>query len=124
MNTRSIRFRLISWYAGLLVVIFIILGSAGYWGLAFYLERTAKENLLKRARLIASTVQADIDRHGEAYVIADIDRHYAPEINGRFLRITRSDGSILYASGLPQDGRFDPLQVAPLSFSNRAESAL
>lgn len=114
MNSRSIRFKLIIWYGGLIAILFVVLGLGGYFGLKFYLERITKESLAKRARLIASTVQADMDRYGEASIVTDLSKYYDPEKNGRFLRITNDEGKILYTSGLPKNGIFDPLQVKPL----------
>ena len=72
MNSQSIRFKLISWYAGLLVVLFVFLGTSCYIGLKYYLKRTIRETLTKRARLIAVTLQANFDRFGETYVIDDL----------------------------------------------------
>ncbi len=34
-----------------------------------------------------------------------------PEINDRFIRITRADGTLVYISGAPTDGSFDPAEV-------------
>jgi len=110
VNTRSIRFQLITWYAGLLVIVFLVLGIAGYFGLRHYLRVTVEETLTKRAHQIVSTLGADVGKN-DTFIIEDIETHYAPEINDRFLRITRGDGSILYTSGEPRDGSFDPSQL-------------
>ncbi|MEW6738007.1 MAG: ATP-binding protein, partial [Acidobacteriota bacterium] len=114
MNIRSIRFKLISWYAGLLIMLFLSLGICGYLGLKYYLTQISKQVLAKRANLVAWTLLADIDKHGEGYVLDIVSKHYAPEISDRFLRITRADGSLLYTSGLPKDGSFDPSQLPVL----------
>jgi heavy metal sensor kinase len=117
MNANSIRFRLISWYAGLLAIIFMTLGLSGYFGLKHYLNQTLINTLKKRAQQIGGTLLADINDQNEDYLVEDINRHYAPEINDRFLRITRDDGSLLYASGLPKDGSFDPTHLPILNYS-------
>ena len=44
---------------------------------------------------------------------------YEPEINDRFIRITRADGTVIYASGPPDDGSFDPAEVPALAPSRR-----
>ncbi|HZO24132.1 MAG TPA: ATP-binding protein, partial [Steroidobacteraceae bacterium] len=36
-----------------------------------------------------------------------------PEANDRFMRITRTDGRVVYASGRPQDNTFDPARIPP-----------
>lgn len=108
MNTRSIRFRLTVWYAGLLVALLALFGVSVYFGLARYLEWSLKDSLAKQAQQIAVSHLADVGLTGEAYVIGEIKEHYAPEINSRFVRVTRGDGSLMYVSGVPQDGSFDP----------------
>jgi heavy metal sensor kinase len=42
---------------------------------------------------------------------------YAPEANERFIRITRGDGHVVYASGPPHDGSFDPRKESSLKGS-------
>ncbi|MBA3439730.1 MAG: heavy metal sensor histidine kinase [Pyrinomonadaceae bacterium] len=108
MNTRSIRFRLTVWYAGLLAALLTLFGASVYFGLGRYLEWSLKDSLAKQAQHMTSTHLADVGLTGESYVVEEIREHYAPEINSRFVRITRSDGSVMYVSGVPQDGSFDP----------------
>ncbi len=113
MNTRSIRFRLTVWYAGLLAALLALFGVSVYFGLARYLEWSLKDSLAKQAQQIALSHLADVGITGEDYVIGEIREHYAPEINSRFVRVTRSDGSLMYVSGVPQDGSFDPTGLLP-----------
>ncbi|MCA1628070.1 MAG: heavy metal sensor histidine kinase, partial [Acidobacteria bacterium] len=108
MNTRSIRFRLTVWYAGLLAALLALFGVSVYFGLARYLEWSLKDSLTKQAQQIAVSHLADVGLTGEDYVIGEIREHYAPEINSRFVRVTRADGSLMYVSSIPQDGSFDP----------------
>jgi heavy metal sensor kinase len=112
MNTGSIRFRLTVWYAGLLAGMLVLFGASVYVGLGHYLKRTLTDSLTKEARQVGETLLVNISLSGEAYVIDEIKEHLAPEINGVFVRVTRSDGSTLYTSGLPRNGSFDPANVA------------
>ena len=57
---------------------------------------------------------ANIKLPGEEFVGHEINALYATETNGRFIRITRADGRVLYASGPPKDGSFDPTLVPAL----------
>ena len=50
-----------------------------------------------------------------------VENLYSPEANDRFIRITRADGALVYASGAPQDARFDPAQVPPLAAGDAVE---
>src|SRR5882724_11902287 len=98
MNARSIRFRLIVWYAGLLVGVFILMGSLMYTGLKLYLEQSLSRAQVRRARQIADTLLANIDQTGRAHVVNEINSWFAPETNDRFIRITDDSSAPLYVS--------------------------
>jgi len=121
MNTRSIRFRLVTWYAGLLTGIFLLLCALLYLNLRHFLENDQRESQARRARQIAQTLLAHAGQTGEAYVAREVKDWFEPEINGRFIRITRADGGLLYLSGTPNDGSFNPQQVPPLTPSAQPE---
>jgi heavy metal sensor kinase len=108
MNTRSIRFRLTVWYAGLLAGLLVLFGASVYIGLGHYLKRTLTDSLARDARQIGEALLVNISLSGEAYVVDEINEHLAPEKKGLFVRVTRADGSTLYTSGLPRDDSFDP----------------
>lgn len=113
MNTRSIRFRLVVWYAGLLIAVFILLGTLMYGALKLYLEQSLSRAQGRRAQQIADTLLANIGKTGEAYVVNEINAWFAPETNDRFIRITRGDGNVLYLSQSPRDMSFDAGHVPP-----------
>ena len=108
MNIRSIRFRLTVWYAGLLVGLLVLFGVSIYIGLGHYLRSTLAGSLTKEALQIGETLLVNVNLSGEPYVVDEIKEHFAPEINGLYVRVTKSDGSTLYESGSPKDGSFDP----------------
>ncbi|MGD1084745.1 MAG: ATP-binding protein [Verrucomicrobiota bacterium] len=112
MNPRSIRFRLIIWYAGLLTAVFLLFGVALYQVLRGYLERNLAETLLRRSDQIAVSLLSDLDKTGERYVADEIQSRYAPEKYDRFIRVTKPDGRVLYASG--PAASFDPTGLRPL----------
>lgn len=112
MNARSISFRLVVWYTSLLTGIFVLLGVLFYFGLHHFVENDVRENQIRRARQISDTLLAHIQQTGDAYVADQIKTLYAPEINGRYIRVTRADGRVIYVSGMPVDGSFDPTEVA------------
>ncbi len=115
MNTRSIRFRLTVWYAGLMAGLLLLFGASTYLGLRQYLNWSLKESLRNQARQIGENFLIDVRTSGENYVISEINEHYAPELNNRYVRVTRADGSVLYASGKPKEGGFDPSSLAILN---------
>jgi heavy metal sensor kinase len=121
VTTRSIRFRLIAWYAGLLTGVFVLLGVLMYFDLRFFLESNLRDTQARRARQIADTLVARVHQSGEGYVAAEIKDLYEPEVNDRFIRVTRADGSIVYVSGIPNDQSFDPTHLPALVSSSRKE---
>jgi heavy metal sensor kinase len=113
MNTRSLSFRLVAWYAGVLLSVFVLLGALTFLFLRHYLEANLLDIQSRRARQIADTLVARASRTDEDALRSQIESLYSPEVNDRFIRITRADGAAVYASGMPQDSRFDPTQVPP-----------
>jgi heavy metal sensor kinase len=113
MNTRSIRFRLVAWYAGLLVVVFLVLGGLMYAGLKLYLEQSLRTAQIRRAQQIADTLLAKIAETGQAHVVNEINSWFAPETNDRFIRITDGSATPLYVSSSPRGGSFDANRVPP-----------
>ncbi len=113
MNPRSLRFRLVSWYALWLGAVFAVAGVLLYLGLRHYLELNLAATETRRAERIALLVMRVVaapDPNLAAAVTAD----FAPEASGRFVRIARMDGTVLYASGRPLDHSFDPAHISPL----------
>jgi len=123
MNTRSLSFRLVAWYAGLLTMIFVLLGALSVAAVRHYLEANLLQDQARRARQIANTLLADVARSGEGFVAAEVEKLYVPAASDRFIRITRGDGRVLYVSGEPRDGSFTPALIAPASLTRNGESS-
>ncbi|MDB6089815.1 MAG: Integral rane sensor signal transduction histidine kinase [Gammaproteobacteria bacterium] len=117
MNTRSLSFRLVTWYAGLLTIVFVLLGALTIIFLRHYLEANLLDIQARRAQQIADTLLTAASRTGDAVVAGEIEDLYSPEVNDRFIRITRADGHVVYASGKPKDAGFDPSRVPPPSLT-------
>ncbi len=115
MNSRSLSFRLVTWYAGVLTVVFVLLGALTFFSLRHYLEANVLENQARRAQQIAATLIAHGNRMSESGIGAEVENLYSPESNDRFIRITRADGTVVYASGAPRGEGFDPAQVPALA---------
>jgi heavy metal sensor kinase len=121
MNSRSLRFRLVAWYAGLLTAVFILFGLAMFQVLRQYLERSLADSLRRRSEQIAGSLLANAGKTGENYVVEEIKARYAPENSDRFIRVSRAGGGVLYASG--RAASFDPagLPVPPPADATRKE---
>jgi heavy metal sensor kinase len=121
MNPRSISFRLVAWYAGLLAIIFALLCALLYLDLRHFLENQLRESQARRARQIANTLLAHVKQTSEAFVVNQTVDWYDPEINDCFIRITRGDGTVIYTSGAPKDGSFNPAEVPTLAPSSKTD---
>lgn len=123
MNIRSISFRLVAWHAGLLAGIFILLCALLYINLRIFLEHDMSQAQLRRAHQIANTLLVHVSETGEAYAAAQTKDWFEPEINDRFIRITRNDGIVVYMSGAPKDNSFDPADVPVFPHSTKVETS-
>lgn len=121
MNTRSLKFQLIAWYAALLVSGFVLLGAASYLVLRSSLTGALADSLWRRARQIAQLLLEKSQQSGGAG--QEVENRYAPGLNDRFARITRSDGLVLYLSHPPKDQSFDPASLPPAAWPAPAESS-
>ena len=113
MNTRSIGFRLRLLYAGLLFVVGLAFAAYSYFSLSDYLSWDLGQLMSHRATQIADRLVSEIEQNGDDFVRNEIEARYAPELNDRFVRITRDNGSVVYTSGLPNDHSFDPSKIRP-----------
>jgi heavy metal sensor kinase len=123
MNVRSLRFQLVAWYAGLLTGSFALIGVATYLVLQSSLVGALEESQFRRASQIGNWLLEEVLRHGEANLGEEVEVRYAPALNDRFVRLTASDGRLLYRSGAPKDGKFDPAQLPPPQWPKRRKSS-
>jgi len=114
VNTRSIRFRLVAWYAGVFVLVCLAFGAYTYTSLRHYLSSALQDSLRRRAHQIGTSLLLGIEKTGESFVVEQIRSFYGPELNNRFIRVSRPDGSVLYVSGTPGDMSFEPARIPPV----------
>jgi heavy metal sensor kinase len=115
MNTRSLRFRITAWYAGLLAGTLIVFGVSVYLGLEHYLDWTLQRALVAECRTIGTQLLSQMSAKDNAWLATEINEAYAPEVNGRFIRVVRQGAGGIYVSGSPKDGTFDPSRIPPPS---------
>src|SRR5580658_4215271 len=111
MNHRSLPFRLGVWYTLLLSVTFLCVGAGAFYGLQHYLRLDLRDALKRRSALAEQIMTAAPSGADQSLLAAQIETRLTPEINSRFVRVTRSDGTLVYASGVPADLSFDPHAV-------------
>lgn len=116
MNPRSLAFRLGAWYTLLLSITFALVSTATFYGLQHYLRANLKDSLKRRSVQIEQLLKALPEDATAGRIGREIEDRLAPEVNNRFVRITRGSGTMIYRSGAPYDGSFDPSAV-PLKSS-------
>jgi len=111
MNTRSLRFRITAWYAGLLAGTLIVFGASVYLGLERYLDWTLQRTLVAECRTISTELLSQLPAKDTAWLETEINEAYAPEVNGLFIRVVHQNKGVVYLSGAPKDGTFDPWRI-------------
>ena len=111
MNTRSLRFRITAWYAGLLAGTLMVFGASVYLGLERYLDGALQRTLVSECRAIATELLSQLPAKDTAWLATEINEAYAPEVNGRFIRVVRTGVGVVYLSAAPKDGTFDPSRI-------------
>jgi heavy metal sensor kinase len=123
VNTRSLSFRLVAWYAGLLTLVFLLLGAVMFAVVANDLQSSMRNDQIRRAQQISDTLLKGISHSAESTLATSVEDLYAPEANDRFIRITRGDGTVLFESHASRNLRLasdiPPLRRQPASPSWR-----
>src|SRR5690242_18801958 len=101
MNTRSLRFQLVVWYAALLAGCFIVLGTIAYLVLQNSLISALKESQWRRARQIGQLLREEVRENNLGRLGQDVETRYAPGFNDRFVRVSRRDGELIFLSKAP-----------------------
>lgn len=108
MKWRSLTFRLVFLYSGLL----LLLGASFYFytivSFEQYAHETMRASLAARADEVWNTVQGH--SRGDGLLANVIERRFAPEALDRFIRVS-VDGAVVYASGSPSHHAFDPAKT-------------
>ena len=115
MSRRSLTFRLVSWYCGLLLAVGVAFAAFTYASFDRYVGQTTRSILASRTEAIWEINRGIL--RDDAAVRTLIEQRFAPETQNRLIRIS-GDGQIYYQSGMPDDRNFDPASV-PLSMPSR-----
>jgi heavy metal sensor kinase len=104
-----------AWYAGLLLGGLIVFGVSVYLGLERYLDWTLRTTLASECRTIGTELLSQLPGKNADWLVTEINEAYAPEVNSRFIRVSREGTGVIYISGAPKDGAFDPSQIPLVS---------
>jgi heavy metal sensor kinase len=116
MNTRSLRFRITAWYAGLLAGTLMVFGASVYLGLKRYLDWTLQRTLVAQCRTISTELLSQLPAKDMEWLATEINEAYAPAVNGLFIRVAHLNVAhlnkdVVYLSGAPKDSAFDPSRI-------------
>lgn len=118
MSMNTLRARVVTWYVGLLAAALILFGGTLYFAVQGYLTTSLQHSLTGEAKAIGVTFLAFEEAKGTAWMSGEIVEAYAPELSGRFIRITRQDGTVLYQSGDTRDPHIDASEVTRPVFND------
>jgi heavy metal sensor kinase len=111
VNTRSLRFRLTAWYAGLLAGALLVFGVSVYLGLQRYLYWNLHLTLAAECRTIGTELLSQLPAKSTQWLATEINEDYAPEANDRFIRVIQKGKGVVYLSGAPKGSLFQPEQL-------------
>jgi heavy metal sensor kinase len=112
MNHRSLAFRLGAWYTLLLSATFVLVGTGTFYGLRQYLHSNLRDALRRRSTEVEQILKQNPADTSDGAIAQEIRLRLAPEVNNRFVRLTRVPGKLILLSGPPSDGSFNSFAVA------------
>jgi heavy metal sensor kinase len=121
MRLDTLRARVVTWYVGLLAAALMVFGATLYFGVQGYLRTSLEHSLTDEAKAIGNTFLAFEEQKGPAWMAGEISEAYAPESSGRFIRVTRQDGTLLYRSGDTRDPVISASGVSAPNFERSGE---
>jgi signal transduction histidine kinase len=108
VNRRSLTFRLVFWYCGLLLGLGAAFALFTLLSFNRYVSQSTEATLSARAAAMWSIAEPILDDRATLTVL--MEQRFLPEEEDRLIRISR-DGITLYQSGPPIDRQFDPDKV-------------
>lgn len=115
MNVRSLRFRMSLWLSLLVSSALALFGATVYVGVKRHLTEQLYASLTKQANSIGEDILSNAAKQGNHYLVVEINETFAPELNGRFIRVTQPDGTVIYQSNNPRDASFSIDQIPPVA---------
>jgi heavy metal sensor kinase len=114
MKLASLRIRVISWYVGMLALALFAFGIAVFLSIGGYLQKSLESSLIAQADGIAGNLLSQAGSKGALWLSDEVVESYAPEISGRFIRITTLAGKVLYQSGDTREPLITADRITPL----------
>ncbi len=67
--------------------------------------------LASECRTIGTELLSQLPGKKADWLETEINEAYAPEVNARFIRVNQAGTGVIYLSGAPKDGTFDPARI-------------
>jgi heavy metal sensor kinase len=103
----TLRTRVTTWYVGLMAAALLVFGATLYFGVQSYLRSSLEDSLIGEAKGIVLTFLSQEEIKGQSWMQGEIAEAYAPENSGRFIRVSRQDGTVLYQGGDTREPHID-----------------
>jgi signal transduction histidine kinase len=114
VNRNSLRFRVTTFYVGMLAIALLVFSAAVYFGAKTFLTRSLERRLSNNAQTIVNDYVMPLDQRDAAWFAEEMGESYPPGYSDPFVRV--SQGSrILYESGDMRDP-FVSVSRLPLPF--------
>lgn len=98
MNRNSLRWRVTSFYVGMLAVALLVFSAGVYVGIQTFLMRSLKAALGTGASTILTDYVRPLDSKGMTWFQSEMSESYPPGMSDSFVRVSRN-GHILYQAG-------------------------
>jgi signal transduction histidine kinase len=117
VNRNSLRWRVTSFYVGMLAIALIVFSAAVYLGIEAFLMRSLERSLSMSASSVLSDYVKPLDSKGMSWFLSEMEEAYPPGISDTFVRVSR-ENKILYQTG---DMRDPPVSASTLPLAIRSE---
>jgi heavy metal sensor kinase len=102
VKRNSLRYRVTTFYVGMLAIALVVFSAAVYFGVKTFLTKSMERMLANNAQSIVSDYLVPLSQKGEPWLVAEMSETYPPGYSDPFVRV--SQGSrILYQSGDMRD---------------------
>jgi hypothetical protein len=118
VRLNTLRARVVTWYVGMLAAALMVFGATLYFGVEAFLKTSLQHSLVGQGQAIGTTFLAFEEQKGPIWMNGEISEAYAPELSGRFIRVTRRDGTVLYQSGDTRDPVIDASAISRAQFND------
>jgi signal transduction histidine kinase len=102
VKLHSLRFRVTTFYVGMLAIALLVFSTAVYFGAKAFLTRSLERKLSNNAHSIVSDYLVPLDKKGDAWFVEEMGESYPPGYSDPSVRVSQGS-KILYQTGDMRD---------------------